>query len=102
MKVQTKSLNFLRGETKIEIPFFQRPYVWKYENAKLLLQDLFRTNGNHFLGSILLKLEDNDSEDENVTSSKQVVIDGWTTTIDNFKYLSKSNVRFFNGKQSFN
>lgn len=76
MKVQTKSLNFLRSETKIEIPFFQRPYVWKYENAKLLLQDLFRTNGNHFLGSILLKLEDNDSEDENVTPSKQVVIDG--------------------------
>ena len=67
MKVETKSLSFLRSETKLEIPFFQRPYDWKYENVKLLLRDLIRTNGNHFLGAILLKLEDNMS-DENETS----------------------------------
>ena len=74
MIVEPKSLNFLRSETKLEIPFFQRPYVWKYENVKLLLDDLIRTNGNHFLGSILLKLEENNKENE--TSTKRVVIDG--------------------------
>ena len=74
MQVDPKSLNFLRNETKLEVPFFQRPYVWKYENVKLLLDDLIRTNGNHFLGSILLKLEYNEIGKD--TSAKQVIIDG--------------------------
>ena len=76
MKVEPKSLNFLRNETKLEIPFFQRPYVWKYENVSLLFNDLKNNPGNHFLGSILLKNEINESEKGNETPRKDVIIDG--------------------------
>ena len=30
MNAEAKALRFLINETKLEIPFFQRPYVWKY------------------------------------------------------------------------
>lgn len=76
MTVNTSSLNFLRNETKLEIPFFQRPYVWKYENVSLLFNDLKNNPGNHFLGSILLKNEANISENVNETTRKDVIIDG--------------------------
>lgn len=74
MNAEAKSLRFLINETKLEIPFFQRPYVWKFENAKNLLEDLLRCDGKHFIGSILLKRTQNKVEGE--TPYKGVIIDG--------------------------
>ncbi len=74
MNAEAKSLRFLINETKLEIPFFQRPYVWKYENARNLLEDLLRCDGKHFIGSILIKRTQNKVEGE--TPYKGVIVDG--------------------------
>ena len=74
MNAEAKSLRFLINETKLEIPFFQRPYVWKFENARNLLDDLLRCDGKHFIGSILIKRTQNKIEGE--TPYKGVIIDG--------------------------
>lgn len=56
MEAEGRSLNFLvQEDSTLEIPFFQRPYVWSKENWNDLLDDLLRTNGNHFLGSLIIK-----------------------------------------------
>lgn len=74
MNAEAKSLRFLINETKLEILFFQRPYVWKYENARNLLENLLRCDGKHFIGSILIKRTQNKVEGE--TPYKGVIVDG--------------------------
>ena len=58
MKADEGSFGFMREENNIEIPFFQRPYVWNKVQWEQLFNDLlnsFREQRLHFLGSIILK-----------------------------------------------
>lgn len=57
MKAEDKSFYFLDTPSYYDIPFFQRAYVWDYDNWSELLANLTSKNQNHFLGSIILKNE---------------------------------------------
>lgn len=56
----------------MEIPFFQRAYVWNDDNWADLLEDLLKASGSHFLGSIILKR----AKKITGTADKAIVIDG--------------------------
>ena len=70
MKAEGKSLRFLCGINIFEVPFFQRPYVWEEDNWQELLDGLLEEEA-HFLGSIIIKWED-DAKD----GKKAIIIDG--------------------------
>lgn len=72
MEAKGQPLNFLWNTQILEIPFFQRPYVWKKDNWQGLWEDLFRENGRHFLGSIILKWQKARAGEPN----RAIVIDG--------------------------
>lgn len=72
MEANGQPLRFLCDEEILEIPFFQRAYVWNDENWKDLLDDLFRNSGSHFLGSIILKR----TKHKTGFADKSIVIDG--------------------------
>lgn len=58
MKADAVNLKFISGIQNIEIPFFQRPYVWGEEQLERFFDDLKNSyiNGTpHFLGSVILK-----------------------------------------------
>lgn len=58
MNAEEGSFGFMRDENNIEIPFFQRPYVWSKVQWEQLFNDLlngFKEQRLHFLGSIILK-----------------------------------------------
>ena len=58
MKANEGNFGFMEQENNIEIPFFQRPYVWNKVQWEQLFDDLlysFREKRPHFLGSIILK-----------------------------------------------
>lgn len=55
MNSQAKALTFLADESCVEIPFFQREYVWTQRNWDDLLTDLLEFKKSHFLGSLILK-----------------------------------------------
>ncbi len=57
MRAEDKSFFFMATPSYYDIPFFQRAYVWGEENWSELLENLSNKNGNHFLGSIILKNE---------------------------------------------
>lgn len=57
MEAKEKSLAFLGATMVLEIPFFQRRYVWTKSNWEELLDNLLDKNQSHFLGSIILKQE---------------------------------------------
>ena len=57
MKANAKSLRFLGEGKKLEVPFFQRHYVWNEENWDELLQSFENDEVLPFLGSIILKEE---------------------------------------------
>ncbi len=75
MEAKASCFDFMKEETSIEVPFFQRAYVWKEEEWAQLFEDLFDSYENkreHFLGSIVLKqLSTNAGE-----GSKRSLIDG--------------------------
>ncbi len=54
MDATGKSFTFLSNEGLVEIPFFQRNYVWGEDNWRDIFEDL-STKKNHFLGSLILK-----------------------------------------------
>ncbi|PAF43190.1 DUF262 domain-containing protein [Helicobacter sp. 11S02596-1] len=57
MKAHEQHFGFMQNET-IQIPFFQRAYVWQKEQWERLFEDLetsFENKTSHFLGSIILK-----------------------------------------------
>ena len=72
MEAKGRPLRFLCDEQILEIPFFQRAYVWKKDNWEDLLEDLIKTTGSNFLGSIILKRE----KPKTGTPDKAVIIDG--------------------------
>ena len=50
--------NIFNNSTLVEVPFFQRSYVWKEDLWGRLLEDMefvVKTKKPHFLGSIILK-----------------------------------------------
>lgn len=58
MKANESNFGFMKNESVIEIPFFQRAYVWGQDEWQQLYDDLldsFNTKKEHFLGSIILK-----------------------------------------------
>ena len=58
MKANEDNFGFMEQENNIEIPFFQRPYVWSKPQWEQLFDDLFysfKERRPHFLGSIILK-----------------------------------------------
>jgi len=72
MKAEGKALTFLSGMKILEVPFFQRKYVWKKDNWEELLEDLLEINKSHFLGSIILK----SAEEREGKDKKFFIIDG--------------------------
>ena len=55
MKACETEFGFMSASMSIEIPFFQRGYVWNKENWEELLENLLDDKQSHFLGSIILK-----------------------------------------------
>jgi len=72
MEAKGQSLKTLFDTDILEVPFFQRAYVWNKENWEELLDDLFEANGKHFLGSIILKKHEQQIEGH----TRKVIIDG--------------------------
>ena len=62
--------------TLIEVPFFQRSYVWQEDLWERLLDDMkyvVKTNRTHFLGSIILKEGKQPLPTDQFTSRKTIV-----------------------------
>ena len=72
MEAFGQPLRFLCSEGILEIPFFQRAYVWNENNWNELLEDLLNHDGNHFLGSVILK----HSKLRTGQAKKAMIIDG--------------------------
>ena len=72
MESEARSLAFLSEAGMVEIPFFQREYVWKKNNWEDLLNDLWHVEKSHFLGSLILKQQKTKTGDP----KKVLVIDG--------------------------
>ena len=70
--------NIINNSTLVEVPFFQRTYVWREDLWERFLDDMeyvTETKKTHFLGSIILKEED--KKDKNASyASCLTVIDG--------------------------
>ena len=52
--------DILNGNRVLEVPYYQRSYVWKEEQWERLLSDMeyiTNTGQDYFLGSIILKQE---------------------------------------------
>lgn len=62
--------DILFSNSKYRIPRYQRPYAWKEEQVADFWSDLIETNNPHFIGSIILNLE-------NIETDKVIdIIDG--------------------------
>jgi hypothetical protein len=72
MEAKAKDLMFLGQVQRLEIPFFQRSYVWTKENWEELLRDLSDLGRSHFLGALIFKWESHTVGDQ----SSALVIDG--------------------------
>ena len=69
--------NIFNNATMVEVPFFQRSYVWKDDLWGRLLEDMefvTRTKKPHFLGSIILK-EGLKPETTDKFSKRKTVVD---------------------------
>ena len=70
--------DIFNGARLIEVPFYQRAYVWKEEQWERFLTDMeyvSDTQRHYFLGSIILK----NGETPNMTdafSNRKIIIDG--------------------------
>lgn len=70
--------DIFNNSTLVEVPFFQRSYVWKEDLWSRLLDDMefvVKTNHPHFLGSIILKAGRSPQPGE-LFSSCRTVVDG--------------------------
>ena len=92
--------HIFNGNRVVEIPFFQRAYVWKEPQWERLLDDIkmiCARNKFHFMGSVILKLKDTPT---NTFGEHRLLIDGQQrlTTFNLFlKVLDlKSDKPFFN------
>ena len=71
MLAKGRPFSFTNKQMILEVPFFQRGYVWEEDNWNDLLENL-ESEDSHFLGSILLK----DIKVETGEIPKKLVIDG--------------------------
>ena len=55
MQAHETELGFLQKDMRLEIPYFQRSYVWGEKNWEDLFENLIDNTQSHFLGSIILK-----------------------------------------------
>ena len=55
MQAKETDFGFMSSTMSVEIPYFQRGYVWNEENWEELLDNLLDNKQSHFLGSIILK-----------------------------------------------
>lgn len=55
MQAEGTDLGFLKKNLRLEIPYFQRAYVWNENNWEDLFENLIDEKQSHFLGSIILK-----------------------------------------------
>ena len=78
MEAGKRSINdIFNGARKLEIPFFQRSYVWRDEQWERLLQDMefiSDTNLPYFFGSIILKQQKTGSHKEG--GDTRTLVDG--------------------------
>ena len=68
--------NIFDGGTLVEVPFFQRSYVWKEDLWQRLLDDMefvVKTEKPHFLGSIILKAGRKPEAGDSFTERKTIV-----------------------------
>jgi uncharacterized protein with ParB-like and HNH nuclease domain len=69
--------DIFNGNRILEIPFFQRSYVWGEEQWERLLDDMYDvclTNKTYFLGSVILKQQPTNTIDK--VGDRRIVIDG--------------------------
>lgn len=68
MEAGRRSINdIFNGNRKLEIPFFQRSYVWREEQWERFLEDMeliSETRSPYFMGSIILKQQPTQSQQE--------------------------------------
>jgi uncharacterized protein with ParB-like and HNH nuclease domain len=103
MEAGKRSINeIFNGNKILEIPFFQRAYVWDEPQWERFIADMeFVSHNNkpYFLGSVILKQQPTSSEQS--VGDKRTVIDGQqrlTTLNLFFKVLSlKLNNQYLNG-----
>ena len=65
------------GRKVLEIPYFQRSYVWEEEQWDRLLEDIYEicsTDKSHFFGSVILKQRKTGTGDK--FGDRRIVIDG--------------------------
>lgn len=78
MEAGKKTINdIFQGARILEVPFFQRSYVWEEEQWERLLADLeyvSQTGKNYFLGSIILKQQSTPTSSS--IGDRRIVIDG--------------------------
>lgn len=93
MEAGKRSINdIFNGNKILEIPFFQRAYVWDNPQWERFLSDMEHvslTNKPYFLGSVILKQQLTNSQQS--VGDKRTVIDGQqrlTTLNIFFKVLS--------------
>ena len=72
MEAKGQPFNVIGRMGLLEIPFFQRRYVWDEENWRCFLESLSNEGGSRFLGSIILKNQWHSSGEP----SRAQVIDG--------------------------
>lgn len=68
--------DIFNNSTLVEVPFFQRSYVWKEDLWSRLLEDMeyvMKTRRSHFLGSIILKAGRKPQEGEKFSSCRTIV-----------------------------
>ena len=68
--------SIFNGATLVEVPFFQRSYVWKEDLWSRLIEDMeyvVKTSKPHFLGSIILKEGRKPKQGENIADCRTVV-----------------------------
>jgi len=88
MKASENNFSFMEQESLIEIPFFQRAYVWEEEQWQQLWEDLndsYINKKEHFLGSVVLKQLPTGAGE----GSKRSLIDG-QQRLTSFSILIKS------------
>lgn len=75
MEAREKSFKSIMQESNfIQIPFFQRKYVWKRENWEQFFDDLknsYETKKEHFLGSVIFKRHSGDKSYLNLIDGQQ-------------------------------
>lgn len=68
--------NIFNNSTLVEVPFFQRAYVWKEDLWGRMIEDMefiVKTNKPHFFGSIILKEGRRPNLGENFTDCRTIV-----------------------------